>query len=61
MKRKLLVLLALFLASPHGQAFACLKGDLLAFRLGDGTPAHAQALAMTGAELFDPSGKNRPF
>ncbi|MEY9929775.1 hypothetical protein ABH926_004415 [Catenulispora sp. GP43] len=45
----------------HGKAFACLKGDLLAFRLGDGTPAHAEALALSGAELFDPSGKHRPF
>jgi hypothetical protein len=44
-----------------GKAFACLKGDLLAFRLGDGTPAHTQALALPGAELFDPSGKHRPF
>ncbi|MER6434522.1 hypothetical protein ABT272_44115 [Streptomyces sp900105245] len=34
-----------------GKAFACLKGDLLAFRLGDGTPAHTKALALPGAEL----------
>ncbi|SEM18665.1 hypothetical protein [Streptacidiphilus jiangxiensis] len=45
----------------HGKAFACLKGDLLAFRLGDSSPAHAEALALPGAELFDPSGKHRPF
>jgi len=45
----------------HGKAFACLKGDCLAFRLGDGTAAHAEALALPGAELFDPSGKHRPF
>ncbi|MCX4751053.1 hypothetical protein OG455_37075 [Kitasatospora sp. NBC_01287] len=45
----------------HGKAFVCLKGDLLAFRLGNGTPAHAEALALPGAELFDPSGKQRPF
>jgi hypothetical protein len=45
----------------HGKAFACLKGDLLAIRLGAGTAAHAEALALPGAELFDPSGKDRPF
>ncbi|MEY9873223.1 hypothetical protein ABH931_002705 [Streptacidiphilus sp. MAP12-33] len=45
----------------HGKAFACLKGDLLAFRLGDGATAHTEALALPGAELFDPSGKDRPF
>jgi hypothetical protein len=45
----------------HSKAFACLKGDLLAFRLGAGTPAHSEALALPGAELFDPSGKHRPF
>ncbi|MGW0882503.1 hypothetical protein [Streptomyces sp. NPDC002671] len=45
----------------HGKAFACLKGDLLAFRLGDGTSTHTEALTLPGAELFDPSGKHRPF
>ncbi|WP_432947631.1 hypothetical protein ACQPXM_11445 [Kribbella sp. CA-253562] len=45
----------------HGKAFACLKGDTLAFRFGDGTPAHAKALTLLGAELFDPSDKDRPF
>ncbi|MEU6218204.1 hypothetical protein ABZ845_11900 [Streptomyces sp. NPDC047022] len=45
----------------RGKAFACLQGDRLAFRLGDGTPAHSRALALPGAELFDPSGKHRPF
>lgn len=44
-----------------GTAFACLKGERLAVRLGDGTPAHADALALDGAALFDPSGKGRPF
>ncbi|QPP08878.1 TfoX/Sxy family protein [Streptomyces bathyalis] len=44
-----------------GKAFACLKGDVLAVKLGDGTAAHADAHALTGAELFDPSGKGRPF
>lgn len=45
----------------QGKAIACLKGDDLAFRLGEGTAAHAAALALDGAELFDPSGKHRPF
>jgi len=44
-----------------GKAFACLKGDVLAFRLGAGTAAHASALALPGAELFDPSTRDRPF
>lgn len=45
----------------RGKAFACLKGDLLAFRLGRGTADHAETLALPGACLFDPSGKGRPF
>jgi hypothetical protein len=47
--------------TAHGKGFACLKGDRLAFRLGDGTPAHREALALEGAELFDPSARERPF
>jgi hypothetical protein len=45
----------------HGKAFVCLKADVLAFRLGDGTDEHEAALALPGSELFDPSGKKRPF
>ena len=45
----------------HGKAFACLKGDALAVKLGEGSPAHGHALALPGAALFDPSGKGRPF
>ncbi|ADD43200.1 hypothetical protein [Stackebrandtia nassauensis] len=45
----------------NGKAFACLKDDALAFRLGAGTPAHTDALKLPGATLFDPSGKDRPF
>ncbi len=44
-----------------GQAFACLKGDDLAFRLGAGTAEHGSALDLPGARLFDPSGNGRPF
>ncbi|MFG2195943.1 hypothetical protein [Streptomyces sp. NPDC048639] len=45
----------------QGKAFACLKGELLAVKLGDGTAAHRAALDLPGAELFDPSGNGRPF
>lgn len=45
----------------HGKAFACLKGDDLAFRLDAGTDAHAGALALDGAHLFDPSARGKPF
>ena len=44
-----------------GRGIGCLLGDTLAFRLGAGTSTHAAALALTGAALFDPSGKDRPF
>jgi hypothetical protein len=42
-------------------AFACLKNDVLAVKLGAGTREHTAALALAGSELFDPSGKKRPF
>ncbi len=44
-----------------GTAFACLKNDHLAVKLGAGTAAQAAALELNGASLFDPSGKGRPF
>jgi len=44
-----------------GTMFACLNGDSVGFKLGAATPEHAGALAVPGAELFDPSGKGRPF
>lgn len=44
-----------------GTAFACLKAEQLAVRLGAGSAAHAAALELDGASLFDPSGKGRPF
>jgi hypothetical protein len=34
--------------------------DAMAFKLTD-VATHADALALTGAHLFDPSGKGRPF
>jgi len=45
----------------NGKAFACLKENDLAFRLGDGTPDHEATLDLPGARLFDPSGGGRPF
>jgi hypothetical protein len=42
-----------------GKAFAGLHGDAMAFKLGP--PAHAAALALPGAHLFDPSGRGRPM
>ena len=39
--------------------FAGLWGENLVFKLAD--PAHAEALALPGAHLFDPSGRNRPM
>ena len=43
------------------KAIGCLHGDGVAFKLGRDTPGHADALALPGAILFDPSGMNRPF
>ncbi|MGO4105305.1 hypothetical protein AB4Y63_15250 [Leifsonia sp. YAF41] len=43
------------------KAFACLQGDRIALKLGDGSSAHSTALALPGAELWDPSGQHRPF
>jgi hypothetical protein len=45
----------------ESRAFACLFGDALAVKLMAGTSEHATALALAGAELFDPSGKHRPM
>ncbi len=44
-----------------GKMFAGLAGEEMTFKLGAGTPAHAEALALEGAHLFDPSGRDRPF
>ena len=42
-----------------GKAFAGLYGDAMVFKLEG--PAHAAALALPGASLFDPSGMGRPM
>ena len=43
----------------NGKAFACLFKTAMAFKL-EGGP-HAEALALPGAQLFDPSGRDRPM
>jgi len=45
----------------EGKAFASVKNQRFAVKLMAGTQTHAEALAISGAELFDPSGKGRPF
>jgi hypothetical protein len=49
------------LKDQAGKAFACLLDGEVAFRLGRDSPAHAAALGLAGAHLFDPSGKDRPM
>ncbi|MFE5581081.1 hypothetical protein [Kitasatospora sp. NPDC056531] len=48
------------LKDPDGKAFAGLNGDELVCRLGRDSAEHAEALALTGAHLFDPAG-GRPM
>ncbi|GAA2234614.1 hypothetical protein N1031_09720 [Herbiconiux moechotypicola] len=47
--------------SRAGTMFACLNGESIGLKLGAGTPEHSGALAVPGAELFDPGGAKRPF
>lgn len=43
----------------NGKAFLCFFRNEMVFKLnGD---LHAEALALDGAQLFDPSGKHRPM
>ena len=48
-------------AKADGKVFACLQADAMAFRLGADSTVHAKALALSGAELWDPSGMHKPF
>ena len=43
----------------NGKAFAGLYGDDMVFKLHG--RAHEQAIALSGAHLFDPSGMGRPM
>lgn len=42
-----------------GKGIAALDAESMAFKLGG--DAHAQALTLEGAKLWDPSGKHRPM
>lgn len=48
------------LKNANGKAFAGLRGEAVTFRLGAGTPEHAEALKLSGAQPFDP-GMGRPM
>jgi hypothetical protein len=43
------------------KVFAGLFHDAMVFKLGAGSAAHVDALALPGARLWDPSGMGRPF
>lgn len=43
----------------NGKAFAGFYQDAMAFKLPD--PWHTEALTLSGARLFDPSGRGRPM
>jgi hypothetical protein len=45
----------------RGKSLGCRFGPGVALRLGAGTAEHTQALALEGAELFDPSARDRPM
>ena len=46
----------------NGKLFACFSAadDAMVFKLAD-PAAHAEALALEGAHLFDPGGRGSPF
>jgi hypothetical protein len=43
----------------NGKAFICFLKNEMVFKLSG--YSHKKALALTGAQLFDPSGKKRPM
>ena len=47
------------LKNSNGKAFAGYFEDTMVFKLGG--VSHAEALALTGAKLFDPSERGRPM
>lgn len=44
-----------------GRVFAILQDDRIALRLGGGTPEHSEALALPGAEPWNPEGRSQPY
>jgi hypothetical protein len=44
-----------------GKVIACFLDDAVAFKLGSTTRDHAEALALSGAELWHPGNKTVPF
>lgn len=45
----------------RGKALACLSGDELAVKLDRDAAILRESLEVDGIDLFDPSGKGRPF
>lgn len=45
----------------HGHSVGCIMRGVVAFKLGADSDELAEALTAPGAELFDPSGRHRPF
>jgi hypothetical protein len=44
-----------------GKVIACFLQDSMAFKLGAETPELERALALSGSELWDPTGRGRVF
>lgn len=44
-----------------GKVIACFLDDSVAFKLGATTAAHAEAMALSGADLWHPGNKTVPF
>jgi hypothetical protein len=45
----------------NGKAVACLTHGMLAVKLGRDDPEHAAAVALEGAEVWEPGGQGKPF
>ena len=44
-----------------GKVIACFLDDSVAFKLGATTRAHADAMALSGADLWHPGNRSTPF